>query len=178
MNKNNSTLLFLVTFILLLGGGLFFTELTVFNKQYLLIFFIGIVASFVGTLAGGGGLITLPAMILTGIPIQTSIATNKFSSGIAAFSSVFYLIYQKHLKVKMIIKIVFIAIFGGIGGALLTSHVSEQTMSKMAIILLLFALVVTIKNKEWIASVRVNERVPSSRVLRLLIPFFIAAYDV
>lgn len=132
MNKNN-TLLFLVIFILFLGGDLFFSGTTTFNKQHLLIFFIGIVSSFVGTLAGGGGLITLPAMMLTGIPIQTSIATNKFSSGVAAFSSIVYLIQHKHLKAKMIIKVVIVAFLGGIGGALLTSYVSEQTMNKMAI---------------------------------------------
>lgn len=176
MNKNN-TLLFLVIFILLLGGSLFFSGTTVFNKQHLLIFFIGIVSSFVGTLAGGGGLITLPAMMLTGIPIQTSIATNKFSSGVAAFSSIFYLIHHKHFNLKTIIKDLSVAFLGGIGGALFTAHVSEKTMNMIAFILLFFALVVTIRNKGWTNTLRLDNGTKSNKIRELTIPFSIAVYD-
>lgn len=175
--KKHSTLLILFTIILLLGINLFLTETATFNKQHLLIFFIGIVSSFVGTLAGGGGLITLPAMMLTGIPIQTSIATNKFSSGIAAFSSGFYLIHHKHLKIRTIIKDVLVAFIGGIGGAFLTAHVSEQTMNMTAFILLFFALVVTIRNKGWNENIQLEKKITYNKIQRLLIPFFIAAYD-
>ena len=37
-------------------------------------------AGFVDSIAGGGGLISLPAYIFTGIPIHNAIATNKLSS--------------------------------------------------------------------------------------------------
>lgn len=37
-------------------------------------------AGFVDSIAGGGGLISLPAYLFTGLPIHTAIATNKFSS--------------------------------------------------------------------------------------------------
>lgn len=100
---------------------------------------IGIVAAFIGTLAGGGGLITLPTMLLVGIPIQTSIATNKFSSGIAALSSVFYLIYHKELHLSSILKYIAIAIAGGICGTLLTTSMSEKTLNVIAGALLIIA---------------------------------------
>lgn len=37
-------------------------------------------ASFVDAIAGGGGLISLPAYLLAGVPIHNAIATNKLSS--------------------------------------------------------------------------------------------------
>ncbi|MFD3446032.1 sulfite exporter TauE/SafE family protein [Microbacteriaceae bacterium 4G12] len=136
---------------------------------------IGIVSSFIGTLAGGGGLITLPAMMLVGVPIQIGIATNKFSSGVAALTSIFYLLKNKHLSVKTIIMNVCIAFIGGMSGALITSHVTEQTMNIIALTLLLFALIITLKNKQWVSSV--EEKAKDTTIVSNVIPFFIAAYD-
>lgn len=116
-------------------------------------------------------------MMLTGIPIQTSIATNKFSSGIAAFSSVFYLIYHKQLRMKSIIFNLLLAFIGGIAGALFTAHVSEKTMNMIAFLLLFLALAVTIKNKEWVETLQAEENTSSNKMCKLFIPLFIAAYD-
>ncbi len=137
---------------------------------------IGIVSSFIGTLAGGGGLITLPAMMLVGIPIQIGIATNKFSSGVAALTSVSYLLKNKHLSGKTIVMNVCIALAGGVSGALITSSMTERTMNIIALVLLIFALIVTLKNKQWVSSVKETDKDTSS-IISNIIPFFIAAYD-
>ena len=148
--------------------GLFYTKLSMTLVS------IGIFAAFIGTLAGGGGLITIPAMMLVGIPIQTSIATNKFSSGIAALSSIFYLLYHQELRLTSIIKYVAVAIAGGICGALLTVSMSEKTMNIIACILLISALFITLKNREWTVSSEENNTKHNNRFWQ---PFLIAAYD-
>jgi len=148
--------------------GLFYTKLS------MTLVCIGIFAAFIGTLAGGGGLITIPAMMLVGIPIQTSIATNKFSSGIAALSSIFYLLYHEELRLASIIKYVAVAIAGGICGALLTVSMSEKAMNIIACTLLIFALFVTLKNKEWTVTSEENDTKHNNRLWQ---PFLIAAYD-
>lgn len=148
--------------------GLFYTKLSMTLVS------IGIFAAFIGTLAGGGGLITIPAMMLVGIPIQTSIATNKFSSGIAALSSIFYLLYHQELRLTSIIKYVAVAIAGGICGALLTVSMSEKTMNIIACILLIFTLFITLKNREWTVSSEENDTKHNNRLWQ---PFLIAAYD-
>lgn len=46
-----------------------------------IVFIIGLVSSFIGNLAGGGGgTIAIPALIFLGLPPQVSIATKRFSS--------------------------------------------------------------------------------------------------
>ncbi|WP_291754165.1 sulfite exporter TauE/SafE family protein [Lysinibacillus sp. UBA5990] len=158
----------LVSFFVLLSlAGLYYTKIS------LTLICIGMIAAFIGTLVGGGGLITLPAMMLVGIPIQTSIATNKFSTGISALSSIFYLLYHKELHLKAIIKYIAIAGIGGVCGALLAVSLSEQTMNFIACILLIFALVVTFKNKAWTDTENHTEHTTSF----LWQPFFIAMYD-
>ncbi|MFZ3591176.1 sulfite exporter TauE/SafE family protein [Bacillus sp. DJP31] len=143
---------------------------------FLLLMGLGMVSAFIGTLAGGGGIITLPAMLLVGIPIQVGIATNKFSSGVASFTSILYLLKHKVFSIKGLLAIVLIAFFGGIAGALVTTSVSEQTMNTTALVLLVFALFVTMKNKKWVASVA-QETEQKSKYLSKIIPFFIAIYD-
>jgi len=158
--------IFIVTVAIVMG--LFYTKLS------LTLVGIGIVAAFIGTLAGGAGLITIPAMMLVGIPIQTGIATNKFSSGVAALSSIFYLLYHKELRLAAIMKYVVVAIVGGVCGALLTVSISEKTMNIIACMLLIFALFITLKNKEWTVSSEENDTKHSNKLWQ---PFLIAAYD-
>lgn len=138
------------------------------------LFLIGTLAAFLGTLAGGGALITVPSMMLIGIPIQSSIATNKFSSGIAAISSVFYLIRHKQLNVKSILSLLTIACIGGIAGACLTVQIDEKSMNILAFILLCIALFVTMKSQHWTSSA-INQA-PDKKPLPYL-PFLIALYD-
>lgn len=47
---------------------------------YIIICPLVFLAGFVDAVAGGGGLISLPAYIIAGIPVHNSIATNKLSS--------------------------------------------------------------------------------------------------
>ncbi|HAM70479.1 MAG TPA: hypothetical protein DCM86_02425 [Verrucomicrobiales bacterium] len=47
---------------------------------YLLLGGAGLLAGFVDAIAGGGGLITLPALLWTGLPPQVALGTNKLQS--------------------------------------------------------------------------------------------------
>lgn len=51
---------------------------------------VGVLAGFVDAVAGGGGLIALPALLSTGLPPIAALATNKFQgamgTGVAAFT--------------------------------------------------------------------------------------------
>jgi uncharacterized membrane protein YfcA len=42
------------------------------------VFFIGLLASIFGTLVGGGSLLSIPFLIMTGLPPQVAIATERF----------------------------------------------------------------------------------------------------
>ncbi|MCJ7689885.1 MAG: TSUP family transporter, partial [Clostridiaceae bacterium] len=47
----------------------------------------GFLAAFVDSIAGGGGLISVPAFMLTGLPIRMVLGTNKFSATAGSFTS-------------------------------------------------------------------------------------------
>lgn len=169
-------IIFFLTFMSLLGIGTGLWGIHGGTYHLFILVFIGLGASFIGTLAGGAGLITVPGMMLIGIPIQTSIATNKFSSGLAAISSVFYLIRNKQLTLKSILSNLFIAFSGGIGGSLVTSTIQEETMNGIAFFLLCVAFLATLKNKEWTANIQLEQPSITNKT-KLYIPFLVAAYD-
>ncbi|GIM47963.1 hypothetical protein DNHGIG_35120 [Collibacillus ludicampi] len=142
-------------------------------QEWILLFLIGLFASFLGTLAGGGALITIPAMMLFGLPVQIGVATNKFSSGIASFSSVVTLIKQKAITLKQTLRYVFVAIVGGFVGAFFTSHVNEKTMNQVAIGLLIFVLLISIRKWNW----EDQKQALSTKKMDLFWTFLIAIYD-
>ena len=48
--------------------------------MFLLLFIAGLSAGFVDAVAGGGGLITVPALLWAGLPVQWALGTNKMQS--------------------------------------------------------------------------------------------------
>lgn len=53
--------------------------------EYLIICPLAFAAGFVDAIAGGGGLISLPAFVLAGLPVHASLGTNKLSSSLGTF---------------------------------------------------------------------------------------------
>lgn len=52
-----------------------------------LLFVTGLAAGFVDAIAGGGGLIMLPGLLFTGLPVSSAIATNKLCGTFGALTS-------------------------------------------------------------------------------------------
>ncbi len=111
--------------------------------EYLLFLLIGIIGNIIGTLVGGGGLITLPTMMLMGVPVHSAIGANKVSNMVSAFSS-FYTIYKrKELAWIEMRSVLLVSLVGGTLGGLFASLMSSQTLTLIAIILLGFALIMS-----------------------------------
>ena len=53
----------------------------------LLLFFAAFVAGFIDSIAGGGGMITIPALLLAGISPLQALATNKLQSSFGQLCS-------------------------------------------------------------------------------------------
>ena len=111
--------------------------------EYLLFLSIGIAGNVIGTLVGGGGLITLPTMMLMGVPVHSAIGANKVSNMVSAFSS-FYTIYRrKELAWAEMRSVLLVSLIGGTLGGLFASLMSSQSLTLIAIILLGFALIMS-----------------------------------
>ncbi|MEC5188409.1 hypothetical protein GGQ77_002177 [Geobacillus thermodenitrificans] len=116
--------------------------------DWILFVLIGFATSFVGTLAGGGGLISMPVLLTLGVPIHQAISSAKFSNTISSFSSFFVLFRQQNIRGKQLLLIIPISLGGGATGGASASLLSERTMTIIAVMLLLFALCLQLFKKK------------------------------
>jgi len=117
------------------------------NTVYLILFFVAFFASLIDSIAGGGGLLTTPSMLLVGIQPLNVLATNKFQSCFGTFTST-YNYFKNGLLVEEKRKIYFVLSFLGSGlGTLLVSRISNETLESIIPILLIGAALFFITNK-------------------------------
>ncbi|KIL46397.1 sulfite exporter TauE/SafE family protein [Jeotgalibacillus campisalis] len=115
--------------------------------ELLLIFLTGIAATTLGTLAGGGGLISLPIMLLIGMPVHSAIGANKVSNTFSSLSAFVYLARRKEVNVKESLWLIPVSLLGGITGGIVASLLSSENLTLAAIFLLLFAMVTSFFSK-------------------------------
>ena len=137
-----------------------------------LVFLAGVIDS----IAGGGGLISLPAYLIAGIPPHYALGTNKLSSCIGTFASTARYIKNKSVNYRIGALSVILALAGSFLGANLALMVSEGVIKNLLLFVLPFTAFFVLKNKK-----TDDNRTPLSDKLTFLIAcaasFVIAIYD-
>ena len=85
-------------------------------------------AGFVDSIGGGGGLISLPAYLLAGLPVHQAIATNKLSSTCGTSLSTGRFLRHGLINLKLALPSAVAAFAGSTLGARLSLLVSEDVM--------------------------------------------------
>ena len=96
-------------------------------------------AGLVDAIGGGGGLISLPAYLLAGLPVHSAIATNKLSSACGTALATGRFIRQGLVNFRLAVPSVIAAGLGSSLGARLSLAVSETVMKYILLVLLLLA---------------------------------------
>ena len=99
----------------------------------------------VDAIAGGGGLITLPAFLIAGVPAHMALGSNKLASMIGTSVSTFRLWRAGFLKVREALPAVFCAFIGSAVGARIALLVPEEVFRYILIVLLPFAAIVVFR---------------------------------
>lgn len=114
---------------------------------YLIVCPLLFLGGFVDAIGGGGGLITLPAYLLAGLPMHQAIATNKLSSACGTTLATLRFIKNGLVNLKFAIPSVISAIIGSSIGARLSLLADEGLMETLLIIVLpITAFIVLNKN--------------------------------
>ncbi len=85
-------------------------------------------AGLVDAIGGGGGLISLPAYLLAGLPVHSAIATNKLSSSCGTSLTTGRYIRKGLVNFRLAVPSVIAAVLGSSLGAKLSLTVSETVM--------------------------------------------------
>ena len=109
----------------------------------IIIFIIGFLSHFVSALVGGGGLISLPTMLLMGIPIHTAIAADKFGAVVSTFLTTLQSLRKKEIVLREIITLVLVGFVSGYIGGAVANFLSASLLNYIAICLMFFAFVIS-----------------------------------
>ena len=93
-------------------------------------------AGLVDAIGGGGGLISLPAYLLAGLPMHNAIATNKLSSTCGTTLTTVRFIHQGLVNWKIAVPTIVFAILGSSLGANLSMKMDEGIMQNILFVVL------------------------------------------
>ena len=116
--------------------------------ENLIIIIIGCsIAGFVDAAAGGGGLISLPAYLIAGIPPHTVLATNKLTSTSGAVVSAFTFFKDGKVTSKLIKFLIPMTILGSIVGVQVIVLIDAKILQPLIMILILAVGIYTLFSK-------------------------------
>lgn len=105
---------------------------------------VAFIAGFIDAVAGGGGMLTVPALLSIGLPPHMVLGTNKLAATFAS-STAALTYYKKKLFDPNFWKTSFIAtLFGATCGTLLVSYISTEWLEKGLPLVILCAAIYTI----------------------------------
>ncbi|MGB7594669.1 MAG: TSUP family transporter [Erysipelotrichaceae bacterium] len=142
-------------------------------REILIIGPLVFLAGFIDSIAGGGGLISLPAYTMAGIPMHQALGSNKFSSSFGAIMATFEYVRKDRYMRKLAIVSALTALIGSFIGARLTLLVEEIYLKKILIGVLPLMAIFLLTRKRQIDVKTLNV----SLSLGILIAFVIGMYD-
>ncbi|PEA54023.1 hypothetical protein CON64_15600 [Bacillus pseudomycoides] len=118
---------------------------------YTLVFLVlsGFLAAFIDSVVGEGGLISIPALLFTGLPPSTAIATNKLASSMGALTSTISFIKSGKVNFRLVSKLFPLTVLGSFLGAYVVKHISSQVLKPLMLVLLITVAIYTILKKDW-----------------------------
>ena len=135
-------------------------------------------AGFVDSIAGGGGLISLPAYLLAGLPTHAAIATNKLSSACGTSLVTVRYIHSGMVNARLVPPTVLAAFCGSFLGAQLSLRMDERVMKTMLLLVLPLTAAVVL-NRHWFGGREDAHFVPNRRTVLIgtLSALVVGAYD-
>lgn len=145
------------------------------HEVILVLMSICFIAGFVDAIAGGSGLLVVPALLATGLPPQLTIGTNKFAASFGVLCSATTFIRRgifNPLYWRAAILAVFIgALCGALATQLISSHVFRQLIP-IAVIAVAVYMLIPKKSVTESASKTFRPRSSSSAILGTILGFY------
>ena len=128
---------------------------------------VALVAGFVDSIAGGGGMITLPALMFAGIPPHEVLGTNKFQGVFGTLSATWHFYKNGHLDLRKCAQFAGFAFVFALGGVVAVQIINADILRKaIPFLLIFFALY-------FLFSPKVSEDSSKARTSRIALAFVI-----
>ena len=112
---------------------------------------IAIVAGIIDTLAGGGGFITIPSLMLVGLPPAVVLGTNKLQASVGECNAAIHFICHEKIDIKSLLIGFLFTIVGSISGTIVVQYIHPEILNKFIPFLLLFVLIISLFSRKFVA---------------------------
>jgi uncharacterized membrane protein YfcA len=117
-----------------LGGGRFLlrmADLVLAPIWYPLLFLAGLAGGLVDTVAGGGGLITVPVLLSLGLPVPLALGTNKFQASFGSVSAAVHYTRAGVVDPRRCVTGIVATLAGAVAGALALRAIDPEFLGRL-----------------------------------------------
>ncbi|OKL36847.1 TSUP family transporter [Domibacillus mangrovi] len=152
-------------------------HLEIDSTLLIILIILGFLAAFIDSVVGGGGLITLPALLFTGMTPSAAIATNKLVGTIGSLTSTLMFYRSGKIDLTSVYKLFPLVFIGSMIGAWTVHLMNPEVLKPLMLIMLAAVAIYTIFKKNW-GSVSTYKKLSVHRfILFTALIFAIGFYD-
>ena len=120
------------------------TEFVLDPSSWMLLALVGLMAGFIDAVVGGGGMLTVPALLSVGLPPHLTLGTNKLSACFASGTAA-YTYFRKKLFTPEFWKNSFYStLLGALFGTILVNFISTEFLEKFLPVIILGVAIYTL----------------------------------
>lgn len=137
----------------------------------------GFVAAFIDAAAGGGGMISLPALMWTGISPLHALGTNKMAAVMGACTSFITFVRSGRMDIPLIRKLFPLSFIGSAVGVLVVRQVPSEFLRPLIVVLLVVVVLYSLLKKDWDRDAKPRKMTGRMLMLSMLMAFTLGFYD-
>lgn len=107
------------------------------------------IASFIDSTVGGGGLISTPSLLATGMPVSFALGTNKVAAMMGSFTSVVAFWRAGKVQKRVVFYLMPLSFIGSALGAYVVYLLPPEIMRNIIVVLLVAVAAYTYRRKDW-----------------------------
>ncbi|WP_371375728.1 TSUP family transporter [Sporomusa aerivorans] len=138
---------------------------------------VGFIAAFIDSVVGGGGLISLPALMFTGLPPSVVLGTNKLASTMCSLTSTLSFLRSGKIERKLAAWLFPLSFIGSSLGAYTVRHIPPEFLKPLVVVLLILVAIYTVCKKDWGSESTYTGLTRKTAVIIALVTFSIGFYD-
>ena len=142
-----------------------------------ILFFFGFLAAFIDSVVGGGGLISLPALLFTGLSPSAAVATNKLAGTMGSLTSTITFYRSGKIDLKSVMKFFPLTFIGSMIGAWIVHLMNPELLKPLMLVMLAAVAIYTIFKKDWGSISAVKKLSKAKYGLFLVVITAIGFYD-
>jgi uncharacterized membrane protein YfcA len=137
----------------------------------------GFIASFIDSVVGGGGLISLPALLITGLPPALALGTNKMASVMGSCTSTISFMRSGKIDIAIIKYLFPLSFIGSALGVITVQQIPSQFLKPLVVVMLIAVTIYTFTKKDWGDISTYTGMTKKTAYLSGIIAFSIGFYD-